>query len=641
LFENLAYRLIDGVKQDTIDDKEKPHFSKLLENNLLLKHSNQYFLQENYYIGQVDVAQSGTGFCKVFSKQNLRDFLIESNDLKNATKNDIVVIKELRSKRRPKAKVVLILKKEFATTVVYTKKVKKQIVGINLKTSTQVPINVTQKSLKQLPPNTVLKLDSTSLEVLDVIGVLEDDFIDEKISLALFNRDDEFLKSSTLEAKSFGNSVDKTMYPDAVDLTHLPFCTIDPNSAKDFDDAIYFDEESFTIYVAIADVSSYVTPFSSIDKESLKRGFSIYFPHKAIPMLPRNLSENICSLKPSVDRLAFTFKITIDKNSFEIKNEEIMQSIIHSKRRFTYDEVDDILEGKESLEDELSYLLPLNKLTKKLKEKRLQNSCEFVTPETRLVLNEKNQLVKTETERQTASHSLIEDCMLLANKAAAKKLTSGIFRIHEDPSPQKIEELLSNLSTLGIFVELEENVYELFKKVQKIADELGIREDVDKMLIKSQKKASYSSLKSKHFALGFKEYTHFTSPIRRYSDLIVHRLLKAFNLNDEKQINYLLKDIEENAKNITNLETICAKVEMDFKDRKFARWALENLYETFEAVVIANEYGGIAKIEDENVSGARVFLNEAGLELFSKINVQITEVDIPKAKIYGVQSTDY
>ena len=154
--------------------------------------------------------------------------------------------------------------------------------------------------------------------------------VDEKISLALFDKKEFFTKEAETEAKSHGDFVDKSYYPNRVDLTNLPFCTIDPVDAKDFDDAIYFDVAKHTLYVAIADVTEYVFPMGPIDKEAVERGFSIYFPHKSIPMLPRSLSENICSLKPNVDRLAYTFKITLDPLTCKPLKEELFESVIHS-----------------------------------------------------------------------------------------------------------------------------------------------------------------------------------------------------------------------------------------------------------------------------------------------------------------------
>ncbi|WP_024790030.1 RNB domain-containing ribonuclease [Lebetimonas sp. JH292] len=222
--------------------------------------------------------------------------------------------------------------------------------------------------------------------------MLDDPWVDEKISLALYNKKEEFSKFAILEAESYGDFVDKSMYPQRIDLTEKYFCTIDPVSAKDHDDAIYFDKDENALYVAIADVSEYVYLNGNIDKEAKERGFSIYFPHKSVPMLPRALSENICSLKENEDRIKFTFKIVLDKNNNVIK-EELFEAIINSKRKYSYERVDEFLAGKlenidKTDEEILSWLLPLWKKIKHIRYERLKTGLDFESDEIRMSLDE-------------------------------------------------------------------------------------------------------------------------------------------------------------------------------------------------------------------------------------------------------------
>ncbi|MDO4674810.1 ribonuclease R family protein, partial [Campylobacter sp.] len=373
--------------------------------------------------------------------------------------------------------------------------------------------------------------------------------------------------------------------------------------------------------------------YSAMDKEARSRGFSIYFPHRAIPMLPRALSENICSLRPHEDRLAYCFKLSFD-TEFKVIKEELFEALIHSKRRFHYDEVDAILEQKPDL-GELSWLYPLFKLTQKLRAKRLKNAFEFKTEELRMLLDESLSLKATRYERDTPSHNLIEECMLLANKAAAKRIEVGVFRNHLSADGKKIRKLLRELSGLGIDVKFKANLSELIRDIQVLAAELDLRAEVDKLIIKAQKKAVYASENAGHFGLGFERYTHFTSPIRRYSDLILHRLLKAGENQDAKLYKYLLLNIQSTCENLSTLEREADKVAYDFMDRKFARWAAKNVGQIFEALIIENENVAIARLDD-TIKGADVILIGQRANLFQRVRVRIEDADIVMAKIFGI-----
>ncbi|MDX1808052.1 MAG: ribonuclease R [Sulfurospirillaceae bacterium] len=633
-------KLCTEVNATEITQEFQPLINNLIKIKALEKHKNTYKLNNKFKIGTIDIATSGTGFLSILGEDN-RDLLIESKDLFGASKGDIVVVKQLHSKKRSrvKAKVVLILQRAHNTSIVYTKSHNNRIMGINISTDLVCDISASQKSLKQLPINTVLKIDNATNNIIEILGVLDDPKVDEKIALGIYEKDEFFTKESETEALSHGVVVEKSLYPDRVDLTHLPFCTIDPIDAKDFDDSIYFDIENYILYVAIADVSEYVFEMGSIDKEAKKRGFSIYFPHKSIPMLPRTLSENICSLKPNVDRLAYTFKITLDKNTLEPLKEELLDTVINSKKRYNYDQIDVFLQKDFSNIDEvdqeiLKFLMPLSEITKRLRENRLKEGFDFSSSEIRMTLDEEQNLISTTEEIETPSHQLIEDCMLLANKAASKKIAYGIFRTHDDPSYDKLQSLLDDLAMIGIDVDFSTDIPKMIKIIQEKALNLDIRKEVDKLIIRSQKKAKYEPENRGHFGLGFKSYTHFTSPIRRYSDLLLHRLLKANMHEDKKRFNYLLKDVGALCDKISELERESAKVAWDFMDRKFARWAMLHIGESFKAVVTNAERTMIAKLDDD-IKGARLFLLDNNVQLFQKIVVKIVEADIASARIYA------
>ncbi|MFK5881825.1 MAG: ribonuclease R [Sulfurospirillum sp.] len=619
----------------------QPLINTLIRQKALKKLSNGYKLDKKYKIGTIDIAQSGTGFLKVFANDQDKDLLVESANLQGANRGDIVLARRVftKAKTRAKAKVILVLQRENNFSVVYTKIQQNKIVGINLSTTLTLNITASQKSLRRLPLGAVLKIDNETNNIVEVLGVMDDAKVDEKISLALYDKKESFSDESEAEAKAQGNWVDKSLYGDRVDLTNLPFCTIDPIDAKDFDDAIYFDKESYTIYVAIADVSEYVYEMGHIDKEARERGFSIYFPHKSIPMLPRTLSENICSLKPNVNRLAFVFKIKLDKKTLKPLKEELIDGIINSKKRYNYDQIDlflqnDLRDTDDTDKEILKFLLPLFETTKRLREIRLKSGFEFRSAEIRMQLDDNQNLISTRVESETPSHGLIEDCMLLANKAASKRIERGIFRTHDDPTYDKLQDLLNNLTLIGIEVDFINDIPKMIRNIQVKADKLEIREEVDKLIIRSQKKAKYESQNRGHFGLGFDSYTHFTSPIRRYSDLVLHRLLKADKKGNKKRFNFLLENIDKICEDISTLERESDRVAWDYMDRKYTRWAALHIGEDFEAIVTGVQKSTIAKLDDE-IKGARLFLLDDDLELFERVLVKIVEADIPTSKIYA------
>lgn len=627
-------KLRSGVKFSEVEKEQLELIRNLAKIDAITSYKNHYYLQDSYVFGKLEIAQNQTGYLLPYDDRFKQDLIIESKDINQAHHKDIVLAKLAANKgKRKKAKIVMIIKPAFETSLVYTESFKGVILGVNLKTGLTSALKASQKALKAFPLNTVLKIDNLTNDIVEVLGNLNDAEIDEKISLSLFNKHDEFSKDCENQAKSFGNFVDAEMYLDKrKDLRALDFCTIDPNDAKDFDDAIYYDEKERILYVAIADVSEYVQAYSPIDKEAKFRGFSIYFPHKAIPMLPRKLSENICSLKPKEDRLAFIFKIYLDEN-FSVIKDELFEGIINSKRRFTYDEVDEYLKNK-NFEENFTYLSKLYEITKIIKARRLKIGFDFRTEDLRITINEKGELLSTKFEASTPSHALIEDCMLLANQAAASRIPKGIFRNHAPADLAKIYKLLEDLAAFGIDAIYESNLARMISKIQAQAENLGIREEVDKLIIKAQKRAEYASENHGHFGLGFKSYSHFTSPIRRYSDLLLHRLLKAKLAKDEKYFSYLLLNIEETCFSLNDLEREADKVAYDFVDRKFARWAEKNIGKSFLCFISENDKIITATLNDE-LKGARIFLSDFAADLLSPVKVQITSANIAQAKIFG------
>ena len=598
-------------------------------------HKGKAYLNNGFITGRLDINARGVGFIEVFSDKPMRDIVVESKNLGGAHLGDIVVAHLLSNKKsRQSAKILAVLEPANETSLVYLKRFGEAVLGVNIQNGLSLALKASQKSLKALPLGTLLKINNANNEITEVLGLITDPNIDEKISLAIYNKKDEFTPACEDEARAWGDTVDPSMYKERVDLQHLPFCTIDPDDAKDFDDAIYYDTSKNALYVAIADVSEYVSAFSATDKEAKNRCFSIYFPHKSVPMLPRALSENICSLRPDEPRLAFTFKISLN-DDLSVKKEELFSAIIKSKKRFTYNEVDKILENKSGCEQGiLDWLLPLHKITQRLKQIRLKKGFDFRSKELKMSLNDDGLIASTHFESETPSHALIEDCMLLANKAAAKMISKGIFRNHAPADIKKINFLLDDLAALGIEAQYESDLAAMIAKIQSKANELGIREDADKLIIKAQKRAEYSHTSSGHFGLGFETYTHFTSPIRRYSDLTLHRLLKAQLAKDDKLYNYLLEGIEATCEELNIKEREADKVAFDFMDRKFARWAEQNIGKDFICYISEISEPLIARLDDE-LKGARIILPNFTCPLLTRVRVRIISSDIASAKIIG------
>ncbi len=634
-------QLKNGFLEEDLEDENRASFRYLKSIGAIEKVDNLWRLKSLYRVGELYINKQGKGFVEAMSP-SAKDLLIEPNDMQDANGGDIVVVKRVIARRgRASAKVILIIKRARIFDIVYTNINENGAFEIlNIKTNLPTIAYMRDFDIKALKIGTVLKIDSLTNEILEIFGHLRDARVDEKISLALFNRRDEFEQESIEQAERIDLDVDSSKYRDRIDLRDLDFCTIDPVTAKDFDDAIYFDIDSFTLYVAIADVSYYIDYFSPIDKEAKKRGFTTYFPHKSFPMLPKELSENICSLKPHQDRLAFVSKIKLDRESLEPISEEFFEAIIHSKRRFNYNEVDSIIESggvniKRGVDKRiLKYLLPLYRVTIKLRKKRLKDGFDFRSDEVKLTIDSEHNLVDTRLESSTPSHSLIEECMLLANQASAKLFDYGIFRVHLPPQLNKLEELLTQLATIGITVNEYNDSPSLIRAIQQKAKEIELESEVDEMIIKSLKQATYSPENLGHFGLGFSHYSHFTSPIRRYSDLILHRLIKAKLKDNKKESDYLLRNIEPLCAMVSELERDATKAEWNFRDRKLARWADRHIGESFNAHII--EVGESAKaILDCDIDGVIVNIKGDNLILFDKIEVTIDRVNLATARIDG------
>jgi len=636
--KSLLIRLTLGVSELDITPNEAKHVAEWLTKKYLTKKDNQYKFNSKYRAGTLGLLQKETAYLNVIG-ENIRDLFIE--DLGLATAGDLIIAKRLLGKRgTPSASIAEIVGREQSYSIAYIIFKDNHKALVDLKTDFPIGAELTSEELDKYKTGDVFKVDNQENKVLECLGNISDPLVDEKIVLAQFNKHDDFEEEVLKIAKSF-EPVNASQHPSRKDLRDLDFATIDPVTAKDYDDAICWDDENSTLYVAIADVSAYIKPFGALDNEAIYRSFSIYLPHRSIPMLPRQLSETLCSLQPHVDRLAFVFEMKLNLRTLEVEKSKVYEAIIHSKRRFNYEEIDAYFEGKlqaQNADEERIFdaLTKLRYVTDSLKIKRLKLGYDFRSTEIDMKIDEKSNLVSTHEADETPSHALIEDCMLLANKEAAAQFERGIFRIHEPPSQNKLQILYQELAGIGMQIEIKNSTKETITNIQTQARDMGLESEVDTLIIQSQMQARYAPLNSGHFGLGFEQYTHFTSPIRRYSDLIVHRLLKAINAGDTEEGSYVLRNIEALAMTISEKERESSKIENEFMARKYARWANENLGKEFKARITATEVKVKAEIHDI-ISGARVLItSNEDIALFEDVIIRIETVDIARAKISAI-----
>jgi ribonuclease R len=606
----LLKELFKKIQTDckTYSKEELIQIEDFLKEDIIVKNeNNNYELNSKYKVAIVNVGKNLVILEDLLSEH--KNIKIEFDDLNGAYNGDLVLAKRIFNPRsRVKAKIVKILDGKRADVLVYIKD----------KAFHTVKENITLENKNALKYNEgdVLLVDNKSLDLIKNLGNIEDPKIDEFISLHLYQEMYRLEKHLEVDAK-----MDDTKQ--RVDLRDLYFCTIDPNSAKDHDDAIYFDTKENILYVAIADVSYFVKEGSELDLLAFKKSTSIYLPQKVLPMLPPVLSEDMCSLKEGQDRYSYVFKMYLDVENQSVKKSELFEAIINSHKNFSYGRIDRVIEGHldqySKVEKEIfDYLIPFYEISKKFRAKRLLKGYDFRTSENRLKLRNSN-LESIEVETSTASHQLVEECMLLANIEASKKVnTVGIYRIHEEPAFKAISKLVEDVNILGVNVKLQSDVHDTILHIQEKAKIGMLSAEIDELIIQSQTQAKYSSKNLGHFGLGFSSYSHFTSPIRRYSDLVLHRILKT--KQTPKNIDDICSHISLNERKVDQLV-------WDFEDRKYARWAAANIGEDIKVKVVDTERG--RAVCYDNMIGMKVVLeNYKAQKLFSKMKVKIKSADI-------------
>lgn len=439
-------------------------------------------------------------------------------------------------------------------------------------------------------------------EVTEIIGASGKPLVEYETIIREFNLPDDFNKTVEQEADSIPVKIPPAELKWRLDLRNEEIITIDPFDAKDFDDALsleILENGNYYLGVHIADVSHYVTKDSHLDEEALARGNSVYLVDRVVPMLPEKLSNNICSLNPNEDRLCYSVFMEISTRG-ALKDYKIVESVINSKRRFNYDEVQEIIDGvySGSERDCKELIMPLHSLAQMLRKKRLQKGLDLETMEVKFILDDNKFPIKAILKYGTQATNLVEECMLMANKTVAqhiagisksmklRKKLPFLYRIHDLPNREKIQNVIDISNLLGYKItakKLEKNdMNSLLHKVKDKPEQYVINQ----MLLRAMAKAEYSNENIGHYGLGFKEYSHFTSPIRRYPDLIIHRLLKEYNkglkLSVEK-INYLDSMLNEIGEHCTAMERVAQEAE---------RASIKLTHSVFAKEHIGNEFNG-------------------------------------------------
>ncbi len=482
-----------------------------------------------------------------------------------------------------------------------------------------------------------------------VLGYADEKDVDMQCILSEFNLSQDFPKKVMLSALSFGDRVFEEELNGREDFrSHLIF-TIDGDDARDFDDAVEIEktETGYVLGVHIADVSYYVAENSSLDIEAGKRGTSVYLPSFVVPMLPEHLSNGLCSLNPHCDRLTLSVIINFD-NDGSVTDYRVTEGVINSKYRMTYKKVLDIINGDENAREEYQEIvepvLIMNELREKLKNKRLKNgSIDFSFPEIKIVLDDKGKATDVYKQYPDDAHSLIEEFMLCANVCVAREMffaqIPSIYRIHEKPSPDKMADFSRLVSRFGYSLSTKNDnpqpraFAELLEKIKGSKNELLL----SKVMLRSLMKAKYSEVCVGHFGLGFEHYCHFTSPIRRYPDLVVHRILKEhikYKLSENRK-RFLASFVQKRAKSSSNAELNAMEAEREATDIKKTEFMADKIGNVYDAVISSITSFGLFAETEFGVEGL-VSMTDLDDDYYEYDDTSLTLAGKHKGKIYSV-----
>ena len=492
-------------------------------------------------------------------------------------------------------------------------------------------------------------------KVIEVLGEHMAPGMEIEIALREHDLPHQFTPELLAEVATLSDEVEESAKQDRVDLRHLPLVTIDGEDARDFDDAVYCQPKKsggWRLWVAIADVSYYVRGGTALDDEAISRGNSVYFPSQVIPMLPEKLSNGLCSLNPDVDRLCMVCEMTISAAG-KLSGSKFYSATMRSQARFTYTKVAAILEGDEALREQYKALVPdlenLNQMYTALSTARNQRGAiAFETEESRFIFNEDRKIETIEPLVRNDAHKIIEECMILANVATAKFIEKhkkpGLFRVHDKPSEDKYKNFVSYLSELGISLpfikkEIKEQLEPKPSDYGYILDAVADRPDrelIQTMLLRSMRQAVYQSDNLGHFGLALESYAHFTSPIRRYPDLVVHRVIKEIlyqqevkaasekvsNANDG-HYEYPIEAVIELGEHCSLTERRADEATRDVADWLKCEFMQDHVGDTFEGVIsTVTNFGLFVRLSKLHIEGL-VHITSLGRDFYHYDDVRM------------------
>lgn len=451
-------------------------------------------------------------------------------------------------------------------------------------------------------------------EVVDILGEAGNNNTEMHAILAEYGLPYRYPEAVEKAADKISDIIPPEEIARREDFRNVTTFTIDPRDAKDFDDALSIRKLPSGLWevgVHIADVTHYVEPGSIIDKEAERRATSIYLVDRTIPMLPERLCNYICSLRPNEDKLAFSCIFEIDDKA-NVKRSHIARTVIRSDRRYTYEEAQAIIEGADG--DYRDEILKLNELAQKIRERRFENgSISFDRQEVRFEIDEEGHPISVYFKVAQEANMLIEEFMLLANRTVAstvgdtpngKKAKTFVYRIHDQPDPSKINDLATFITRFGYRTKLHNNTKDLSKNINKLLQEIKGRPEenlISTVAVRSMSKAIYSTDNIGHYGLGFDFYTHFTSPIRRYPDMMVHRLIDRY-LNGGRSA--VEQSIASKCKHSSEMEQLAANAERASIKYKQVEFLIDRLGQEFDGVISGvTEWGFYVELNENKCEG--------------------------------------
>jgi len=648
------------------------------KNKYMIAESNKG--EEGLVIGKLQSHAKGFGFL-IPDEEGQNDVFIQSTSMNGAMNGDKISVKVTRedtNTKKREGEVVEIIERNTTNIVGIYEDCKNFGFVVSEDTRISKDVFISKKDRNGAKDGDVVTVKLTKWPdekrkaegvVTEVLGRKGDRGIDILMIIKKLGLPEEFSDKVLNFAESISEEIDEKEYKGRRDLRDLKMVTIDGEDAKDLDDAVSIEKLSngnFKLGVHIADVTNYVKENNPLDKEALKRATSVYLIDRVVPMLPRKLSNGICSLNPKVDRLTLTCFMEID-NKGKVVDHEIVESVIKTNERMTYTDVTKILkDNDEDLIKRYDYLYEdfknMEELCKILRAKRTKRGAiDFEIAEAKIILNELGKPIEIKPYDRGISNRMIEEFMLAANETVAEHMFEThlpfVYRIHENPNEEKLTKFKEFIYNLGYTVQWTEEISP--KSFQGVLEKVkGKNEEtvVSTLLLRSMMQARYAPECTGHFGLAAQYYCHFTSPIRRYPDLQIHRIIKEFLHGevDEKRINKLKNIVGYAAKQSSEMERKAQDAEREVDDLKKAEYMEDKIGEEFDGVIssvttfglfveLANTIEGLVHITD--LDDDYYIFNEAHLSLMGertkkiyklgdKVKVQCVNVDIANREVF-------